>query len=141
MRNAISWSRHLHVRLFFCFFHKVIAEDSVKELSWFYVCLPLVIVGDLFVLQCFGMCCYYWFPLAREHRRGPQQPRLKVQPVLYAELDPTKQQDNCCICCETLSEKELQYLPCCNHAVHSVCLLPWFEESPTCPLCRKNLKT
>lgn len=40
----------------------------------------------------------------------------------------------CTICLETSTNIRLP----CDHYFHEKCLTKWFEQQPTCPVCRKN---
>lgn len=47
--------------------------------------------------------------------------------------------DPCSICQENLKEEEtITKLPC-HHAYHKSCILPWFNEHNSCPVCRYEL--
>ena len=50
------------------------------------------------------------------------------------ESIPLDKKLECSIC--LMDETDLK-LPC-NHCFHEKCLAEWFEESPTCPMCRKD---
>lgn len=55
-------------------------------------------------------------------------------------LDET--QDSCPICLDVLDPKETQSfftLPC-DHTFHLKCIRDWCVTSPTCPLCRTDIK-
>lgn len=43
----------------------------------------------------------------------------------------------CAICLETVSQKNVEWLPCC-HSFHKICIDKWLEEKHSCPTCRKN---
>lgn len=63
--------------------------------------------------------------------------------VLMKNRRPTKQEltegESCSICLcpyeSTTSVVELK----CHHAFHKDCLMPWFEEHHTCPICRTDI--
>lgn len=44
--------------------------------------------------------------------------------------------ETCCVCHECYKEGDnVMHLPC-EHVFHEGCVLPWFEEHNTCPVCR-----
>ena len=44
----------------------------------------------------------------------------------------------CLICTSSYGESSAALtVLACNHAFHVDCIVPWFERSPTCPLCRR----
>ena len=45
--------------------------------------------------------------------------------------------EDCCICCELIGENA-DRLPC-NHYFHYQCVISWFQQNNTCPLCRIDL--
>jgi hypothetical protein len=47
----------------------------------------------------------------------------------------------CAICHERISFQELvRKLPGCSHSFHQTCIDDWLVQSPTCPLCRNNIR-
>lgn len=48
---------------------------------------------------------------------------------------------DCCICCEKLKKKSLMVikLTSCAHIFHQRCILNWFKEAFTCPVCREEI--
>ena len=48
---------------------------------------------------------------------------------------------SCSICLEEFKLEESIRVTNCNHIFHHKCIEEWICKSPTCPLCRKNLKT
>ncbi len=43
----------------------------------------------------------------------------------------------CSICCEEIAEQQYGYtLDECGHTFHTSCIVKWFRQSSTCPLCR-----
>lgn len=56
--------------------------------------------------------------------------------------DPEKIQDSeCSICMENYDEKSSVIKIPCNHMYHEKCILQWFENNKTCPLCRNHNST
>ncbi|KAI3947139.1 hypothetical protein MKX01_011750 [Papaver californicum] len=45
----------------------------------------------------------------------------------------------CIICLEDFIDKEEVIMMRCEHRFHSACLLRWFEENSSCPLCRRSI--
>ena len=55
----------------------------------------------------------------------------------YKTIDESVPNDDtleCSICLENNTDLKLP----CNHCFHEKCLAEWFEEKPTCPMCRKD---
>ena len=49
--------------------------------------------------------------------------------------------NECVICHEWISLGEIvRELPVCNHLFHKECIDNWLVQSPTCPLCRNNIR-
>ena len=48
--------------------------------------------------------------------------------------------ENCPVCLE-LMEVNCVRLPLCRHCFHRGCLILWFENNSTCPLCRSAVYT
>lgn len=50
--------------------------------------------------------------------------------------------ENCSVCCEVYSEKQLTRTLPCNHSFHAYCIDPWLlQSSSVCPICRKDVLT
>jgi hypothetical protein len=55
-----------------------------------------------------------------------------------------QQEENCCICLETLNERQVIQPPCmttctlshCGHKYHAGCIIKWHRQSDDCPQCR-----
>jgi len=47
--------------------------------------------------------------------------------------------ESCCVCCEIVSEDDLQANTGCAHQMHFHCLAQWNGVSRTCPLCRSDI--
>lgn len=47
-------------------------------------------------------------------------------------------EQKCSICLEIINKNPKNLL--CNHSFHSDCILQWFVESDTCPICRTSQK-
>lgn len=46
-------------------------------------------------------------------------------------------EEYCSICCEKFVRREkLKLLPACCHTFHRSCIIGWFKNKNTCPLCR-----
>eukprot|EP00467_Chlorarachnion_reptans_P015684 CAMPEP_0114517688 /NCGR_PEP_ID=MMETSP0109-20121206/18032_1 /TAXON_ID=29199 /ORGANISM="Chlorarachnion reptans, Strain CCCM449" /LENGTH=388 /DNA_ID=CAMNT_0001698235 /DNA_START=12 /DNA_END=1178 /DNA_ORIENTATION=+ len=55
-----------------------------------------------------------------------------------AKVELTCINEECVICMEELAENErIKVLPC-RHGFHPECILPWFEKSGACPICRRE---
>ena len=55
----------------------------------------------------------------------------------------SKQADNdeqCSICFGAYEVDELVHQLPCRHCFHRECLIPWFADKSTCPLCRQKVK-
>ena len=49
--------------------------------------------------------------------------------------------DNCSVCTETYSEKQLTRTLPCGHSFHAVCVDQWLlERSAVCPICRRDIR-
>lgn len=48
--------------------------------------------------------------------------------------------DPCVICLDSISERAVA-IPCRHDNFDFLCLISWFEECPTCPLCKYGLFT
>uniref|UniRef100_A0A8C5PMS8 RING-type domain-containing protein n=1 Tax=Leptobrachium leishanense TaxID=445787 RepID=A0A8C5PMS8_9ANUR len=53
---------------------------------------------------------------------------------LSDEMDIT--QNHCSICLEDYDDRNSAFQVPCSHIFHSDCILMWFNNSPTCPVCR-----
>ncbi|KAF4630600.1 hypothetical protein G7Y89_g7541 [Cudoniella acicularis] len=59
---------------------------------------------------------------------------------ISANRDDTTDDENCCvICLENVTELATAE-PCKHQSFDFLCLLSWLEESPTCPLCKADVK-
>ena len=50
----------------------------------------------------------------------------------------TLQIETCAICVTDINENEGRYITKCGHSFHLECILPWFERSTICPMCRED---
>lgn len=49
---------------------------------------------------------------------------------------------DCCICLRELEQDDIcgvTILNTCGHRFHSTCIIPWFDENTTCPICRTHV--
>ncbi|EPE26814.1 RING/U-box [Glarea lozoyensis ATCC 20868] len=65
--------------------------------------------------------------------------------VILDEISPRQngqlEDDNCCvICLDRISELAIAH-PCKHESFDYLCLISWFEQRPTCPLCKAEIKT
>jgi hypothetical protein len=76
--------------------------------------------------------------------------KRKIQPILELKtteaMEATVSQDTkieftslneCSICMEINYNQVI--ITDCNHEFHEKCLFEWMKNSPTCPICRKQL--
>lgn len=42
---------------------------------------------------------------------------------------------NCSICCENIGNRGA-YVTSCNHVFHLECIVSWYQNNTTCPMCR-----
>jgi len=56
----------------------------------------------------------------------------------FVDKEEEKNEDECSICYERISEKESVKLKC-KHVFHKDCMEQWVKKSGTCPLCRYNI--
>lgn len=50
-------------------------------------------------------------------------------------------ESSCPICLKVFAIGEAAKKLDCKHTFHSTCILPWFEKTSTCPVCRCEFKT
>ena len=54
----------------------------------------------------------------------------------------SKADETCSICLENYTKDDLvKELPKCKHYFHAECILPWLENTNTCPVCRQEYPT
>ncbi|KAH0688810.1 hypothetical protein KY289_016168 [Solanum tuberosum] len=49
---------------------------------------------------------------------------------------------DCCICLREFEQDDtcgVTILNACSHRFHSACIIPWFDENKTCPICRTHV--
>ncbi|PWA74421.1 cation/H+ exchanger, Cation/H+ exchanger, CPA1 family [Artemisia annua] len=46
--------------------------------------------------------------------------------------------DDCVICLDEFKEKEPVVVISCQHLFHAYCIMKWFSENQSCPICRKS---
>ena len=52
--------------------------------------------------------------------------------------DESQVGNQCSVCLESIQENARVITLPCNHFFHSNCILRWYAENPTCPICRHN---
>lgn len=57
------------------------------------------------------------------------------------EAEPPSEQRACPICCSPMTHKEALLRTICGHIFHEGCLGKWLPRSPTCPVCRCDLRS
>lgn len=68
---------------------------------------------------------------------GIQDPD-EVAPIVEKEV--LVEEQRCCICLEDLREAEsIRKIKQCQHLFCSACIVKWFEENRTCPLCNLHV--
>lgn len=76
--------------------------------------------------------------------------KAKNQPTMKSTLldkdggNPTKDREDsdeemCVICMDKFEKGQIVVKLECNHIYHDKCALEWFDESATCPVCRKSV--
>ncbi|KAJ4841266.1 hypothetical protein Tsubulata_041193, partial [Turnera subulata] len=51
-------------------------------------------------------------------------------------LVEAKSEEDCTICAHSFVEGEKVIGLACSHSFHRECIMTWFEDRDTCPLCR-----
>lgn len=63
--------------------------------------------------------------------------RIRKQ-ITYSTIDKNEHnEDNCCICYETLNG-QVNVITSCKHIFHSDCFQKWIKIDQSCPMCRNN---
>jgi hypothetical protein len=87
------------------------------------------------------------FRLAQEHKKPPvskeaieKLKRFKMNEIYCKKNEKGElEQPICPVCQSELKMEEETILVPCGHMYHSQCILPWFEQNNTCPVCRFEL--
>ena len=70
-----------------------------------------------------------------EDRSQMQSP---MPPPQYIEAKCEGKIDDCSICLNKIDiDEDIIILPCC-HRYHKSCILQWFNQQNTCPICREK---
>jgi hypothetical protein len=101
------------------------ACDCVLAIAW----LTIVAFG-ISTLFVFGMVLSHWCfkPHTRPLLSQTILPRFEIQ-------IPNNDDDVCSICLQTITIQESGRLPC-THQFHRGCILVWFLQHRSCPICR-----
>ena len=68
-------------------------------------------------------------------RRPRGDPNISESEIAGEELAG----EECAVCQDPLSLRNIIRLPACQHLFHSNCIRRWCIENPTCPVCRTNI--
>ena len=120
---------------------------------------PVVSICAILIIICSSLCCSYqsgeYFisdfinrtneGRTNEQRTNEQRPsrgRSSINDQLKEYIfDNTTIDDDgldCCICLDKFVENGESVVLKCNHRFHTNCIINWFEQELTCPLCRRN---
>ena len=91
-----------------------------SELVWFP--LSIIIISFTFSLV--------YASLYMEYR--------KKRPLFYSKRNVLlKEPHECCICLNDIGRHDNCMLPC-NHLYHTKCILSWFHQKRSCPICLRS---
>jgi hypothetical protein len=115
---------------------------------------PVVSICAILIIICSSLCCSYqsgeyfisdFINRTNEQRTNEQRPsrgRSSINDQLKEYIfDNTTIDDDgldCCICLDKFVENGESVVLKCNHRFHTNCIINWFEQELTCPLCRRN---
>ena len=115
---------------------------------------PVVSICAILIIICSSLCCSYqsgeyfisdFINRTNEQRTNVQRPsrgRSSINDQLKEYIfDNTTIDDDgldCCICLDKFVENGESVVLKCNHRFHTNCIINWFEQELTCPLCRRN---
>ncbi|MDD9952016.1 MAG: hypothetical protein OXT67_10690, partial [Zetaproteobacteria bacterium] len=69
---------------------------------------------------------------------GLSEQRLREIESSGTTLAQDEKSEECAICLEVEENAEVFQLPC-KHTFHKSCVMGWFEEHTTCPMCRTDV--
>jgi hypothetical protein len=80
-------------------------------------------------------------PLPKKKKKHPGLKEAMVDALPYILLTEPQLQKTpeCVVCCEDLKRGEVGMEIPCSHVFHPDCIIPWFEDHDTCPLCRAEV--
>ena len=123
----------------FCFFVRFSLYSPIFLLSSsFYLLYSL-----LRVLFFRFFCCFRLFhcQLQRPPPTAPEAIEALNRVTVSEEFIGTLDSRDCSICqCEFEPDERILEMPC-KHVYHHDCLLPWLQQTSTCPECRLQLPT
>ena len=67
---------------------------------------------------------------------------FKTNRVVAVSCEPSPEvfsSEECPICLDSFDDTDSLILPC-GHTYHTCCILEWFDEQMTCPVCRRRFK-
>lgn len=65
--------------------------------------------------------------------------KIKNENILNQFISKKTFNENCSICMESLNDKNKKNIHFdCDHKIHYDCILDWFMENQSCPICRKK---
>mgnify|MGYP006089497965 FL=1 len=115
---------------------------------------PVVSICAILIIICSSLCCSYqsgeYFisdfinrtNVQRTNEQRPSRGRSSINDQLKEYIfDNTTIDDDgldCCICLDKFVENGESVVLKCNHRFHTNCIINWFEQELTCPLCRRN---
>ena len=125
-------------------YHSLPMEYSnLYSFSILFLQIRTILLVIILVLSFLYMIC-----MAVSNRFSFNKSKRSIQPILKAEETQATQaaQDTkieftslneCSICMEINYNQVI--ITDCNHEFHEKCLFEWMKNSPTCPICRKQL--
>ena len=110
---------------------------------------PVVSICAILIIICSSLCCSYqsgeyfisdFINRTNEPRPSRVRPSINDQLKEYIFDNTTIVPDahDCCICLDKFVENGESVVLKCNHRFHTNCIINWFEQELTCPLCRRN---
>ena len=119
----------------------------IEQLNLYTFSIIFLQIRTILFLIIFMLSFLYMICMFISKRFSFNKSKRKIQPILEIQTtEATESQDTkieftslneCSICMEINYNQVI--ITDCNHEFHEKCLFEWMKNSPTCPICRKQL--